>query len=93
MNAAQTKLARIETALQLGATVNLSTTLRVTVVTPKTAAKFTAAGTPLFKVVGDSFYMLERGKYVCADYSAITFTGSDAVIAKVRAAFAQGGAA
>ena len=73
--AADWKLARIKGALARGATVYISTYTRSWKINAKTAAKFDAAGHPLFKVSNGSLMMASGRSYVCADFCAITVEG------------------
>lgn len=69
------KLALIDSALDAGRTVYLCTYTRATKITPKTRAKFQAAGHPVLKVShdphGSSLWLASGRSYVCADYCAI----------------------
>jgi hypothetical protein len=71
-NPAAETLSWITDALASGKTIYVATALRVTKVTPKTAAQFAAAGRPFFKVSGKSLYMSVGRRYDCADYCQIT---------------------
>ena len=70
-NPAET-LSWITDALASGKTIYVATALRVTKVTPKTAAQFAAAGRPLFKADDTSLYMSAGRRYDCIDYCQIT---------------------
>lgn len=73
MNSTATaKLETITKAWSEGRTVYIQTAMRVTVLSAKTAAKFAAAGRPVVKIKGDSLYVIEGKRYVCADYCAIS---------------------
>ena len=70
-NPAET-LAWITDALASGQTIYVSTALRHTKITPKTAARFAAANHPLFKASDKSLYMAVGRRYDCIDYCQIT---------------------
>jgi hypothetical protein len=63
------RLAEINAALAAGRTVFICTYTRATQITAKTAAKWAAAGTPLFKLIGESLYMASGRKFACIDYT------------------------
>ena len=65
-------LSWITDALASGKTIYVATALRVTKVTPKTAAQFAAAGRPIFKASEKSLYMSVGRRYDCIDYCQIT---------------------
>jgi hypothetical protein len=71
-NPAAETFAWITDALASGKTIYVATALRVTKVTPKTAAQFAAAGRPLFKADDKSLYMSVGRRYDCIDYCQIT---------------------
>jgi len=71
-NPAAETLAWITDALASGKTIYVSTALRHTRITPKTAAQFAAAGRPLFKADDKSLYMSVGRHYDCIDYCQIT---------------------
>lgn len=88
MNATQ-KLTVIEFALTVGVTVWFQTYGRNIPVSPRTAAKWTAAGRPVVKASGNSLWIGRGKSYDCADLCQITFQGPDAGIAKVSAKIAE----
>jgi predicted nicotinamide N-methyase len=65
-------LSWITDALASGKTIYVGTPLRVTKVTPKTAAQFAAAGRPIFRASEKSLYMSVGHRYDCIDYCQIT---------------------
>jgi hypothetical protein len=71
-NVAQKRLNAINESLDLGRTVLVRTATRTYKITPKTAAKWKAAGNLLFKVSGNSLYMASGSKFVCIDYTTLT---------------------
>ena len=71
-NPAAETLAWITDALASGKTIYVSTALRHTKITPKTAAQFAAANHPLFKASATSLYMAVGRRYDCIDYCQIT---------------------
>ena len=71
-NPAAETLARITDALASGQTIYVSTALRHTKITPKTAQQFADAGRPLFKADDKSLYMSVGRRYDCIDYCQIT---------------------
>jgi len=70
MTAAE-KLDLINTTLDAGRLVYLETALRITKISPATRRKFEEAGHPILKVSGDSLWLAEGRRYVCADYVSI----------------------
>ena len=66
-------LKTITDKIEGGHTVSFSTPLRVYPVNNKTLNKFKNAGLELFKVSNGSIYMLNGKKYLCIDYTTITF--------------------
>jgi len=71
-NQATAKLEWIREALASGKTVYIHTHTRITVITPKSAARFEASGRPLFKTAGTSIYLSVGKRYDCIDYCGIT---------------------
>lgn len=65
-------LSWITESLDSGKTVYVSTALRTTKVTPKTAQQFTKAGRPIFRASSKSLYMAVGSRYDCIDYCQIT---------------------
>ena len=62
----------ITNALASGKTICVATSTRVTMVTPKIAAQFAAAGRPIFRASDKSLYMAVGRRYDCIDYCSIT---------------------
>lgn len=62
----------ITDALESGKTVYVSTALRVTKVTPKTAQQFLKTGRPVFRASDKSLYMAVGRRYDCIDFCQIT---------------------
>ncbi len=65
-------LSWITESLDSGKTVYVSTALRTTKVTPKTAQQFTEVGRPIFRASNKSLYMAVGRRYDCIDYCQIT---------------------
>lgn len=72
---ARKRLRAIEAALASGKTVWVSTVLRQIKVTPKTAAKFSASGAPLFKANRIGLFIASGKRYDCIDFCQITVEG------------------
>ncbi len=62
---------KIKADLAAGKTVTVSTSMRVTVITPKTAKKWDKNGHILFKIIGSSLYMARGNNFDCIDFCAI----------------------
>ena len=65
-------LSWITESLESGKTVYVSTALRTTKVTPKTAQQFMKVGRPIFRASDKSLYMAVGRRYDCIDYCQIT---------------------
>lgn len=65
-------LSWITESLDSGKTVYISTALRTTKVTPKTAQQFMKVGRPIFRASDKSLYMAVGRRYDCIDYCQIT---------------------
>lgn len=70
---ADQKLTMITDALESGKNVFIRSSTRVVKVTPKVWAAFNDVGKPFFTLGnnGQSLLMIERWRYVCADYVSI----------------------
>lgn len=68
---AQQKLEMIQSHINAGRTVFVSTALKSTRITPRTFANWARLGHELFKVKGDTLYMARGRSFDCIDYCAI----------------------
>ncbi len=70
---ASEKLEMIASAIAAGKVVYIGTALRITKITPKLAARWSATGNPVVKISADgkSLRMAQGRGYVCADYCSI----------------------
>lgn len=65
------RLAFIESNIAKGRTIMVSTATKAWEVSPKTAAKWAAAGATLFKVSGASLYMARGRGFDCIDFAKV----------------------